>query len=236
MAMLVFPTRLYRPQSLRVTLLGAALDGGRSLAGESQFADFAAGGIWEVEFGEAPAWRRDQVLAWRAFAAAADSGAADVVVPLADRRHQPLVNPLSTSDPFGLSVWDDGLTPWTPDQVTAEVTADAALGDTELACTFDGPVRLTGGEHFSILHPNWGWRLHRITRVRAGGLGTGDPTVVDFRPPLREAIVAGDSPATLLNFDSPRCLMHLDGEVDLSVEQLRFGRASARFREAGKPA
>lgn len=232
MGTFVFPTRLFKPQSLKPSLVGAALDGGRSLAGDNQFADFGAGGYWQVEFGEQALWSRAKVLAWRALAAAADSGATDILVPLADRRHQPLENPLVTPDPFGLTTWDDGLTPWAPDQVTAEVTADAALGDTQLECTFTAPRALLGGEHFSVKHATWDWRLHRISRLVSGGLGTGDATVIDVRPPLREAIVAG----ALLNFDSPRCLMRADGDIEPNIEMLKFGRASARFKEAGKPA
>lgn len=232
----VFPTRMFNPPSLRVRLTGAALDGGRSLAGEAQFADLSGGGRWVAEFGETNLWRREKVLAWRRFAAAIDGGAAQVLVPLADRRHQPLVNPLTTPDPFGLATWVEDETDWTPDQVTAEVTADADAGATELAFTFDAPLPLLGGEHFSILHPTWSWRLYRVSRVKSGGAGSGDATVIDFRPPLREAIVAAESPATLLNFDSPRCLMRATGDVDPTIELLRFGRAEATFEEAGRPA
>ena len=115
------------------------------------------------------------------------------------------------------------------------MTEDAALGATELTFTLDGPRALLGGEHFSIDHPTWSHRLHRITRVKSGGAGTGDVTVVDFRPPLREAIVAADSPTTLLNFDSPRCLMRATSDFDLDVGLQRFGAGSASFEEAGKP-
>ena len=231
--MFVFPTRLFNPQSLQVRLIGQAISGGASLSGEAQFADVSGGGRWVADFGEAALWKREKVLAWRRIAAAADGGAQQILVPLADRRHQPLTNPLSASDPFGLSTWDDGLTPWAPDQVTATVTVDAALGQTEVSFTYSAPLPLLGGEHFSILHPTWGWRLYRATRVKSGGAGSGDATVCDIRPPLREALAAAD--ATKLNFDSPRCLMRVDGDIDCTVEMNRFGKASARFIEAGKP-
>jgi hypothetical protein len=231
----VFPTRLFNPASLRVRLEGAALDGGRSLAGESQFADLSGGGRWVADFGETNLWRREKVLAWRRVAGAADGGAGLFLVPLADRRHQPLTNPLSTPDAFGLSTWVDDETDWAPDQVTAEVTADAALGATELAFDYTGPLPLVGGEHFSILHPSWSWRLYRVQRVKSGGLGSGDATVIDFRPPLREAVTAGESPGTFLNFDSPRCLMRAVGDIEPTIELLRFGKAQAAFEEAGKP-
>lgn len=232
----VFPTRLFNPASLGVRLVGAGLAGGVSLSGDAQFAEFSGGGRWMVEFGETAIWTPAKVKAWRRIAAASDGGATPILVPLADRRHQPVLNPLSTPDGFGLATWDDGVGPWTPDQVDASPTSDAALGATELTFSYAGPLPLEGGEHFSILHPTWGWRLYRITRVKSGGAGTGDATVVDFRPPLREAVGTGDSPPILLNFDSPRCLMRADGDFDLSLDQIRFGKGSARFVEFGKPA
>jgi hypothetical protein len=231
----VFPVRLFAPTSLQVRIMGAALTSPANVAGEAQFAEISGGGRWVADFGEAALWTPAKVKAWRALAAAADNGATPILVPLGDRRHQPLTNPLVTPDAFGLSIWDDGLTPWTADQVDAIVTADAALGETELTFAIIAPKALVGGEHFAINHPTWGWRLYIVTRVKSGGLGTGDTTVVDFRPPLREAIVAADSPATLLNFDSPRCLMRVDGDMSETLDMLRFGHATARFVEAAKP-
>lgn len=230
----VFPSRLFRPTSLQARLIGAAMTAPANLAGEAQFSEVSGGGRWVIDFGEAALWTPDKVKAWRALSAALDNGAMPVLVPLADRRHQPVTNPLVTPDPFGLTIWDDGETPWTPDQVTAPVTATALLGATELTFSYTAPKALVGGEHFSIEHPTWGWRLHRVTRVKSGGAGSGDTTVVDFRPPLREAI-SSDSPATLLNFDSPRCLMRVDGDMSETVDMGRFGKASARFVEIGKP-
>jgi hypothetical protein len=231
--MFVFPTRLFRPTSLRIRLVGAAMPGPRSVSGDAQFADMGGGGRWIADFGEAHLWEREEVLAWRRVAAAADGGAQAMLVPLADRRHQPLTNPLITPDSFGLETWVDDPDDWTADQVIATVTADAALGATELTFDFGAPLSLLGGEHFSINHPSWGWRLYAVTRVKSGGSGLGTSTVVDFRPPLREAIDAADD--VPLNFDSPRCLMRSVGEIDATLEMLKFGKATAQFEEAGKP-
>jgi len=231
-AFFVFPTRLFKPSSLQARLLGAAISGGASLTGDTQLADISGGGRWAVDFGASDLLDPAIVKAWRALAAAADNGVTQILVPLADRLHQPVTPTLTTPDPFGLSIYDDGLTPWGPDQVTATATSIAALGETELHFTFTAPRALVGGEHFSILHAAWGWRLHIVTRVKSGGVGSGDATVIDFRPPLREAVAIDD----LLNFDSPRCLMRLDGDMSEVVELQRFGTASARFVEAGKPA
>lgn len=231
MAGYVFPARLFRPSSLQARILGASVSGGQAVSGEAQFGDLSGGGRWAVDFGEAALWSRAKVGAWRALSAAADAGAMQILVPLADRINQPVTNPLVTPDSFGLTIYDDGATPWVPDQVTAPLTSDAALGATQIACTFSAPRALIGGEHFSIEHPTWGWRMYRIIRVISGGAGSGDATVFDFRPPLREAAVISD----LMNFDSPRCLMRTDGDMDLVIDRLKLARASARFVEAGIP-
>lgn len=231
----VFPTRRFKPQSLRAYLEGASLDGGRSIAGESQFADVSGGGRWVIEFGETPLWRPELVKLWRALAAAADDGVTPILVPLADRLHQPVTPAYAGADTFGREIYDDGSVPWTPEEVLAPVIGYAALGQTQIDFLFTAPKALAGGEHFAIEHPTWGWRLYRVIRVVSGGAGTGDLTTVDFRPPLREAVDPGDSPGTLLNFDSPRCLMRADAGFDLGLDQFRFGRAQARFVEFGRP-
>jgi hypothetical protein len=231
-AFFVFPTRLFSPASLQARLLGAAISGGASLTGDTQVADLSGGGRWAVDFGASDLLDPAVVKAWRALSAAADSGVTQILVPLADRLHQPVTPTLTIPDPFGLSIYDDGLTPWVPDQVTATVTADAGLRVTELSFDFTAPKALVGGEHFSILHADWGWRLYIVTRVKSGGAGSGDATVIDLRPPLRQAVAIDD----LLNFDSPRGLMRLEGDMSEVVELQRFGTASAKFVEAGKPA
>lgn len=228
----VFPTQLFAPQSLQPRLLGAAVSGGVAISGDAQFAEFSGGGRWVVDFGESTLWTPSKVKAMRALSAAADSGATQILVPLADRRHQPLINPYAGADTFGRLIWDEST--WTWAEVDAVVSADAALGETELSFTFTAPKAIEGGEHFSVEHPAWGSRLYRITRVKSGGLGSGDPTVVDFRPPLREAIAAADT--VQLNFESPRCLMRVEGDLEPTVEMLKFGKLpSARFVEAAKP-
>lgn len=227
----VFPTRLFSPSSLKPSLVGAAQSGGLNLAGEALFADLSGGGRWQIDFGESTLWTPALVKPWRQLAAAADNGATPILVPLADRLHQPLTPELTTPDTFGLSVWVDDATAWAADQVTAALTADAALRATQIHFDFDAPVALVGGEHFSILHEAWGWRLYRIRRVISGGLGTGDATVCEIRPPLREASATD----TALNFDSPRCTMRVEGDMDATVEMLKFGKGSATFAELPTP-
>jgi hypothetical protein len=225
----VFPTRLFKPAMMTPSLIGAALDGGRSLSGDAQFAELSGGGRWSVAFSDISLIRPPQVKAWRALEAALDSGATPILVPLADRRHQPLLNPkYSGGDGFGLSIWDEGVTPWTPEEITAVVAADAALRSTQLTFTYAGGAPLMGGEHFSIEHARHGARMHRISRIVAQG-GT---VTIEFRPPLREAVSVGE----LLNFESPRCTMRLDGEMAAPLTMWRWASgASVKFVETFPP-
>lgn len=226
---IVFPTRLFGPASLQARLVGQAITGGASLSGEMQFTDVGGGGRWVIDFSDVNLFTREKVLAWRRFVAAADGGAQAIIVPLADRRHQPVSNPYTGTDTFGLDTWVDDVTAWTAEEVTFVTTADAALGATSITGTYTAPKPLLGGEHFSRLHATQSWRLYRATRVTAGGAGTGDSTTIQFRPPLREAIASG-SP---LNFESPRCVMRVDGDVSESLSLLKFGKAAVRFVERG---
>jgi hypothetical protein len=230
---LVFPTRLFAPSSLQARLVGQAITGGVSLSGEAQFADASGGGRWVVEFGETALWTREKVLAWRAFVAACDGGAQSLLMPFADRRHQPVNPTYSGSDTFGLSSWVADAAAWTPEEAWGVISAGAALGATSLTmASFHASRRLLGGEKFSPEPGTLGWRAHTVTRVISGGLGSGDSTQIQFRPPLREAIPV-ESPGSLLNFESPRCVVRADGDLSETLAQLRFGKAAARFVEIG---
>jgi hypothetical protein len=224
----VFPTRLFGPSSLQARLVGQAITGGVSLSGEAQFADASGGGRWVVDFGETALWTKEKVLAWRRLAAMLDGGAASVIVPFADRRHQP-VNPKYTgSDTFGTTTWVADRDAWTAEEVTAVTTADAALGATSLAFNLTAPLALLGGEKLAILHSTMSWRIYEIGRVKTGGtVGSAVATTVDIRPPLRQAVAS----ASALNFTSPRCVMRVEGDMSETLGQLKFGKASARFVE-----
>jgi hypothetical protein len=224
----VFPTRALGPQSIQARVLGQALSGGLSLSGEEQFSEVGGGGRVVVDFGPCDLMEREAVLMWRRMRGAADGGARAIVVPLGDRRHQP-VNPLYTgADTVGLDTYVADVAAWAPDQVTATVSADAALGATSISFALTSPLRLLGGEWFGALHPAWSWRVYNIIRVTAGGAGDGGGTTVFFEPPLREAVPAGQQ----LDFDNPRCLMRADGDLSETLSLLKFGKSpNARFVE-----
>lgn len=229
---LVFPARRFSPASLQARLVGQAISGGVSLSGEAQFADVSGGGRWVIDFGESALWEREDVLAWRRFVASADGGAQSLLVPLHDRICQPVSAVYPDTDTFGLETWVTDRTAWTADEVTATTTATAALGATALAFNLTAPKALLGGERFAILHATWLWRLYTVARVKTGGtVGSAVATTIDIRPPLREAVASG----TALNFDNPRCVMRVDGDISETLSLLKYGKASARFVEYPGP-
>jgi hypothetical protein len=225
---LVYPAVALGAGSLQLRLVGQAISGGVSLSGEQQFADASGGGRWVGDFGDIALMTREARLLYRRFVAAADGGAQSLIVPVADRLHQP-VNPKYTgADTFGTTTWVDDVTAWSNTEVTATTTADMALSAT--SCTFNltAPLALMGGELFSILHATMSWRLYRVSRVVSGGtVGSAVSTQVQFRPPLREAVASGAA----LNFESPRFVARVDGDISETVQQFRFGKAAARLIE-----
>jgi hypothetical protein len=226
----VFPTRLFSPTSLRLRPLGQAVSGGVSLSGEEAHGDASGGGRWSAEFGDSALWTPELVNPWRAFEAFADGGVQPIIVPLAERVNAPLDPTFDGADTFGLDTWVTDVTAWTAYQVTATTTVAAALGATSLTFNYTNASAnkaLKPGHHFAIRHATWSWRLYRIIRVTAGGAGAGESTTVIFRTPLREAVGIGAA----LNFDTPRFVARVDGDVSAQVELLKFGKASARFVE-----
>jgi hypothetical protein len=226
----VFAARQFAPSSLRLRPLGQAVTGGVSLSGEEAFGDASGGGRWTADFGESALWTPDQVNAWRAFEAFADGGVQPIIVPVNDRWNAPLDPAFDPADTFGLSTYVADVTAWTAYQVTATVTAAAALGATSLTFNYTNASAnktLKPGHHFAILHPTWSWRVYRIVRVTAGGVGAGESTTVIFRTPLREAVGIGAA----LNFDTPRFVARVDGDISAEVQLYKFGKASARFIE-----
>jgi hypothetical protein len=219
-----FPVRLFCPPSLSVRLEGGAISGGVAPSGDAAVEAMTAGARWAMSFGETPLWDRADLMAWRMFAAATDVAAMNLIVPVWDRLYQPFASSAYTgATTFGQVVWRDVQT-WDEDQVHAAVAATTDAHATDLPMTFAGGA-LTGGEHFSIYGPRYGWRLYRAIRIKAEVDGV---KTVEIRPPLREWVEAG----TRLNFDSPRCTMHCEGDISEVVELLRHGRGTATFVES----
>jgi hypothetical protein len=222
--MLTFPTAFFAPQGLQPRPVGASTNSGGSLSGLTQFAATAGGFHWEVDLTGVALWTREKTLVWRAIELASDGGATGFVVPLCDRIHQPFANPKRLTTGFrDDAVFSDGAL-WVADQITAATVGAGALRATSLTISFVGPAPLIGGEKFTVWHPTKGQRLYGVKSLVDNGDGT---LTIQFRPPLREAMLAGDT----LDFDNPRCVMRVDGDMSAALELLKRGTGAVKFVE-----
>jgi hypothetical protein len=72
-----------------------------------------------------------------------------------------------------------------------------------------------------------GWRLYEISTIT---MVTDTIGIINFNPPLREAILDG----TELDFDRPRCTMKLvnSSAMDLNITTWPFSLATVKFIES----
>lgn len=227
--MYTFPVKAFPPQSQTWRLVNATVAGPKSISGVTQLGVLSAGGHWQAELGKSPLWSREQFKTWEALAALCDGGATPFVVPVDNRNQQPFADPKRPAgDPFtDDSTFSDGAL-WTDGQITATLTGSAALRATQISVNYAGDAYPTGGENFSIVHASGSTRLYRIA---------APPTVADgvvtmiIRPPLREACIGG----LTVDFDNPRCQMHVVGDMAASIEQLKLGSGTVKFEEDFQP-
>lgn len=199
-----FPTCLFSFATREIMVQQSTVSGGRALNGDDTVIATDGGGRWVAQYGSAPLNRRDKVLAWRAARAMLEGGVVPVIFPICDARHQPVAGTYRVSHSDDTPFSDDSL--YSGGDCTVAAAADVALRGTAmtLAITTIGKP-LIGGERFSIRHPVWGDRLYEIKTV--------DGNQITFRPPLREAVLAG----TEINFSDPRCVMRLAADSDMSA-------------------
>jgi hypothetical protein len=227
--MLTFPTGLFCPAGLTPRLLGGALAGGQSLSGLTQYAMTTGGPYWAIDFANVVLWDLDKYKTWAAVAAACDNGATPFVVPLCDRRSQPFTNPkrdvgIGNGDD---SKFGDGAL-WSAEYITSTLIGTAALRATSLHIACAGGKPLEGGEHFTIWGLERGQRMYRVITAAQRDDDTWDITI---RPPLREALADG----VTLDFDNPRCVMRVDGDMSATLDMLKRGSGQVRFVETFRP-
>lgn len=176
--------------------VGSVTDGGQSLSGLTDLIESDGGGYWRADFTNGQTRTREDGLAWRAIGDGLDGGAQAVDLLFCERLFAPTGAiprvPHSDQTPFA-----DGSEYVTTSGAPYTLIADAALRATTVRIAGSSPLPLIGGETFSIAHPTWGNRAYRIIAI--------DGDAYTIRPPLREAATAG----TALDFDNPRCQMHL---------------------------
>lgn len=218
-----FPTARFAFDEQEIDIERRTISGGTALNDEEDVIETDGGGRVFAEFANGPLLDREDVLAWRAIGTRFGSGTEAIIVPFCDKTHQPYGNEhlVTHSDD---TTFDDG-TEYSGGGPVATASADAALRATTIEITIAFDQELVGGEWFGIEHPTKGWRAYNICTI----IDQTDTTAtVAFRPPLREAVSAGDT----IDFAEPRCLMRVDGRPGQRLELGNYGEAAIRFVEA----
>lgn len=215
----LFSPSIFAPDGIEADLERRVISGGTALNGEEDVIATDGGGRWFFELTEPYLDDVPVAKAWRASAAYLDGGARPIIVSLCDCRYQPTSGfsqvPHSDGAPFS----DDS--EYTQGSASVTLAASAALRATSIQVEIESlPEDLIGGEKFSIRHATMLDRWYEIAEVRDDGWLT-------IRPPLREATPAGAE----LNFDDPRCVMRLDGEMRSPTTLGFIDSPGARFVE-----
>jgi hypothetical protein len=220
-----WPDEVLRPTNVAFDLDSRSLAGPASVSGATQVVASEAG-IWKATYGNIVVKSRRAVLAHRAIAALLEGRLGSILVPLC-RGYGPSSGAVLTADEEALfaqvphsddALFDDD-TGYVGSLTDVVLAADAAVRATTLMVTVNYAADdIQPGMHFSL-----GERLYR---VRTFDADTGTMTI---RPPLREAVTAGD----VLNFDDPVCRMRLanDDGLDLELALRRFSSPSVQFIE-----
>ena len=238
-----FPRALLRERSHSWNLVATVMNAGQSGQSWSSVVRSDGGGVWSCVMNDVQLSglcggsesnkqrQRIATLLWRAVRQLCDGGANNIVVPRHDDLFRPWPagvshapsSPLPHSD---TTFFADG-TGYDAAVINVVAAASAGLRATSLQLQLRLCGTLVGGESFSILHPDFGWRLYEIATVQ---YVDASHVTISFNPPLRAA-VAIDTP---IEFDLPRCTMRLmqGGSMNLSVVPWTFNQASVDFIEA----
>lgn len=220
-----WPEDVLVPQNVAFDLDSRSLAGPASVSGSSQVIASNAG-LWKATLGNVVVKSRAAVLTHRAIAALLEGRLGSILIPLC-RAYGPSSGAVLSADQEALfnqvphsddALFDDS-TGYVGSLTSVTAASNAAVGATTLMVTVTyASEAIQPGEHFSI-----GERLYR---VRTFDAGTGTMTI---RPPLREAVTAGD----VLDFDDPVCRMRLmqDDGMDLELALRRFGTPTIQFVE-----
>ncbi|MBZ9888129.1 hypothetical protein LB559_09275 [Mesorhizobium sp. BR1-1-3] len=220
-----WPCEVLRPQNVSFDLDSRSLAGPASVSGATQVVSSDAG-IWKATFGSVIVKSRQAVLVHRALAALLEGRLGSILVPLC-RAYGPSSGAVLSADqqalfaqvPHSDDAFFDDDTGYVGSLTDVVLAADAALRATTLTVTVNYAADdIQPGMHFSL-----GERLYRIRTFDA------DTGVMTIRPPLREAVTAGEH----LDFDDPVCRMRLanDDGLDLELALRRFGSPSISFVE-----
>lgn len=215
---------LFAPNEFQADLERRTISGGESLAGDEDLIATDGGGRVFVEISDPYLDDPPIALAWRALDAYSDGGARAIIVPFCDGRHQPTNGGVSVPHSDETTFSDES--EYSQGGASGEVAADGPLRGTVMELRGLVLARdLMGGEWLSIDHPTMRWRAYRIAEILELDSGAGTARI-SIRPPLREAIAAGE----LVEFAKPRCVMRVDGGLP-SPTSMGYASGSARFVE-----
>lgn len=216
-----WPIKVLPAQDVAFDIAPRTLAGPASVSGATQVVSSDAG-IWKARLGGIVITRRDAVLTFRAIANLLEGRLGTILIPFC-RAYQPTLNIDGILDPVPHS--DDTFFSDGSGYVGATVEVSLASGIAARSVSASVNIAygdtLQPGQHFSI-----GERAYRLRTV----VYTSDSTAnITFRPPLREAALAG----TRLEFDDPVVRMRLasDTEMDLELQGRRRSFPTVNFIE-----
>ncbi|GGZ21689.1 hypothetical protein [Asticcacaulis endophyticus] len=185
------------------------VSGGQGANGVTRRGRTDGGGLWRCEM-TVPLLNVPSIKVARAFLEDMDGGAAQILVPFYPEAEAPY--PLGV--PGALVTHSDGSTfsddtMYQSDAIEVELAQSVALRATTVFPTLTAIADLDGGEMFSAVHDTYGEHIYVVTRILDDGSWR-------IRPPWREASNA----ETPLNFDNPKCVMHLIN-ADEAMEDIR---------------
>lgn len=194
---------LIRPGSAIYDVVGGAQSQQRSLSGMTEAKDFTGGGLVTAKFMNCrPNNEGTAALRYLSYLGGKfNSGTRTLWVPIwndqfwaapADWKQGDTMFPLSTYSDG--STFSDGSS-FANRIIESVASAAAALNAATVSFYAYGGTELLGGEWFGINHTNKGKRVYRVIGISSYTLsGSGEASyTVTIDPPLREAIVSGDT-------------------------------------------
>lgn len=201
--MKIFPTCLFAPNGTETYIERRTISGGTALSGDETLIGTDGGGRIAVEMSDFDLDEPEVAIAWDAIDAYMDGGLRAMIVPLCDAVHQPAFYfdgvPHSDGTPFSDETLYD--TPGTDVSLSSDAALRATIIQIDITALNGNPLGW-----FSIDHATWRHRCYKVAEILAQ---TSTTATISIRPPLREATTAGAS----LDFDEPRCVMRIDGDM-----------------------
>lgn len=216
------------PDALRPTRGGRPVYMPRNTADSIALSGFgqvvaADAGIWKIPLEGIPIRGWAQIQTWDALALRLEGRLNPFLYRLCEVSRQPygLQGPYGDIPHSDESFFSDDTGYYQP-AIVAEVAADAALRATTLSIAVSQGGAVQPAHFFSL----GTGRLHQVRRVLSV---TGGTYSLDIRPPLREAVSAGD----VVTFDRPTCKVRLatDNEMDRVLDLNRLGSLSITLYE-----